>query len=202
MTASTYHGIDGVLCLAGGAGSRLGVPKAWLDWNGEPLLRRVVRRLAPLSNEVVVVARRGQSLPDGQFARVNDTMANGPLAGLAAGLGTFAAHDRDLRVAVVACDYPFASGAVLKSLAARYPHADIALPVRGERTHPLHAVWKAHLSSLCYDLLEAGERRVHAALDACDAQIVDDFADLTIDLDRALQNVNDPESLRQARGEP
>ena len=106
--------IDAVLVLAGGEGRRLGGPKAWLDWSGEPLLGRVVRRLSPLSDRVVVAARSGQRLPDGPWERVDDAIADaGPLAGVAAGLTALSGPGAALRAAVCACDADFQCRCVL-----------------------------------------------------------------------------------------
>ncbi|HHX65375.1 MAG TPA: NTP transferase domain-containing protein, partial [Chloroflexi bacterium] len=49
--------------LAGGKGRRLGRHKADVLLAGEPLLAHTLRRLDGLSDDVMVVARRGQRLP-------------------------------------------------------------------------------------------------------------------------------------------
>ncbi len=46
--------------LAGGKSSRMGRPKALLPFDGEPLIRHLVRTLAPLFAEVVVVGGAGE----------------------------------------------------------------------------------------------------------------------------------------------
>ena len=53
----------GAIVLAGGRSERMGREKATLPFAGETLLAHVVRRVAPLVLEVVVVGRPGQALP-------------------------------------------------------------------------------------------------------------------------------------------
>lgn len=190
-----------VLLLAGGEGRRLGGPKAELDWDGEPLLVRVAGRLAALAPRIVVSARGGQDLPGGPWDRVDDALAGqGPLAGLAAGLTTIAQDSPDGRVAVAACDYPFADPALFEALAARAPDADVALPRHAEHIHPLHAVWRTAAGATCAAALAEGERRVRAALDRLDTHEFE-ARDLTAAADpgRALLNLNDPADLARAR---
>ena len=189
-----------VLVLAGGEGRRLGGPKAWIPWDGRPLLVAVVERLASLAPDSVwVAARAGQELPAGPFRRADDAIDDGgPLAGLAAGLGAIALAAPDARVAVAACDYPFADPALFLFLARKHPGADLVLPRSGGHLHPLHGIWRAKLAERCLDALSAGERRVRAVVDQ-GAVIVDERELEKIDARRALLNVNDLEDLDRAR---
>src|SRR5688500_8482005 len=78
------------IVLAGGRSSRMGRPKAWLDWHGTPLLRRVCGLVARgVSGPVVVVRAPGQELPPlpaGMRAVEDAREGRGPLQGLLAGL--------------------------------------------------------------------------------------------------------------------
>ena len=81
------------IVLAGGRSSRMGAPKASLEWHGSTLLRRVTgivaRSVAP--GPVVVVAAAGQdlpALPDGIEVVADAREGRGPLQGLAARLAT------------------------------------------------------------------------------------------------------------------
>lgn len=195
--------ITAIVVLAGGESRRLGRPKAWIDWGGEPLLARIVRRLGPLApGEVVVAARAGQSLPPTDARRVDDRREGaGPLAGLAAALAEVA--DRrgpDAAVAVSACDHPFADPALFRALSHRMGTAAVAVPRLEGRLHVLQAVWRARLGEACERALERGERRVRSVVDGVSSAIVDpDSMPPEIDLRRALLNVNDSDDLARAR---
>src|ERR1044071_7366702 len=79
----------GGVVLCGGRSSRMGSPKAWLDFGGETLLARVVRSVRRACAPVIVVAAPGQDVPplppDVAIAR-DPLEGRGPLQGIAAGL--------------------------------------------------------------------------------------------------------------------
>src|ERR1700731_334019 len=89
-----YHaGMEGSagIVLAGGRSSRMGTPKAALEWHGSTLLHRTVSIVArATSGPVVVVRAPGQELPPlpPDIEVITDPReGKGPLQGLAAGLG-------------------------------------------------------------------------------------------------------------------
>lgn len=194
--------IAGVLILAGGRGQRLGMPKAWLEWDGNPLLLRILDRLTPLAPEPpIVVAQPGQALPRGDYRRMDDQIADsGPLAGLAAGLSEYADKKTDARIAVVGCDYPFVDPGVFEALAKLAPEAKVVLPRRGSRTHPLHAIWSAELWVECDRAVATGQLAVHALVKNLPHRVIDAAEiDSLTDPDRVLLNLNDRDDLRRAQ---
>jgi molybdopterin-guanine dinucleotide biosynthesis protein A len=80
--------------LAGGRSERMGTPKAWLDWHGQPLLARVVAVVArAVAGPVVVVGAVGQTLPPlpADVVVACDARAHvGPLQGIGSGLAALA----------------------------------------------------------------------------------------------------------------
>src|SRR5271169_1709483 len=82
-------GYAGVV-LAGGRSSRMGTPKAALEWHGSSLLRRTVGIVARATGGPVVVVRaNGQdlpALPDGTIVVDDPREGKGPVQGIAAGL--------------------------------------------------------------------------------------------------------------------
>ncbi|MGB8961439.1 MAG: molybdenum cofactor guanylyltransferase, partial [Pseudonocardiaceae bacterium] len=102
------HGTAGVV-LAGGRSSRMGAPKAELEWHGSTLLRRTVGVLArSVEGPLLVVRAAGQSLPEmpAQVEVVDDPEEGlGPLQGIAAGLGALAG--RAQAAFVCSTDLPF-----------------------------------------------------------------------------------------------
>jgi len=191
--------LDALLVLAGGEGRRLDAPKAWIGFAGRPLLLHVLHRLASIATtRPIVVARPGQPLPSGAYRRVDDTEPGaGPLAGLAAGL---AAVERPAsRVAVSACDYPFADPTLFHALHAADPEADVVVPRAAGHLHPLQAVWRSDAGPVCAALLAEGERRVRFALARLTTRVVEARDLQGVDPDRALLNVNVPAELDRAR---
>src|SRR5258708_7243642 len=136
--------VTGVV-LAGGASGRMGRSKAALELRGEPLLRRVVRRLRlALPNVLVVGPPDLATLVPDATVLPDLTLGTGPLGGLHTALRAVTTP----WVFVVACDMPFVAPALVRALARLATvHADAAA-VALRTTHgvePLHAVYQRSL---------------------------------------------------------
>ena len=133
--------VTGVV-LAGGASARMGRSKAALELRGEPLLRRVVRRLRlALPNVLVVGPPDLATLVPDTTVLPDLTLGTGPLGGLHTALRAVTTP----WVFVVACDMPFVAPALVRAMARLATvHADSdAVALR--TTHgvePLHAVYQ------------------------------------------------------------
>lgn len=142
MSAAPLPGL-GAVVLCGGQSSRMGSPKAWLDFEGEPLLARVVRRIAEAVDPIVVVAAPGQvipALPDRVLVVRDPVSGRGPLQGIAAGLD--ALMGRASAAFVSSTDVPFIHSALVRRLhALRGESFDIAVPRAKGHYHPLSAVY-------------------------------------------------------------
>jgi molybdopterin-guanine dinucleotide biosynthesis protein A len=131
------------IVLCGGQSSRMGSPKAWLEFDGEPLLARVVRRIAEAAREIVVVAAPGQEIPflPAEVLVVRDPVSGrGPLQGIAAGLD--ALQGRATMAFVSSTDVPFIHPELIRRLRAlRGDSFDIAVPRAKGHYHPLSAIY-------------------------------------------------------------
>jgi molybdopterin-guanine dinucleotide biosynthesis protein A len=82
--------VDAAVILAGGASSRMGRDKAWLEFGGRALLVHVVSIVAERCRPIVVAARAGQMLPPLEHRaveRIDDAISDGgPLVGIVGGL--------------------------------------------------------------------------------------------------------------------
>lgn len=201
------------IVLAGGRSTRMGRPKAELEWHGSTLLRRAVGIVArAVDGPVVVVRARGQQLPalPPPIEVVEDQReGRGPLQGIAGGLA--ALGERAEIVFVAGVDTPLLHPAlvahVLRSLR---PADDVALPRAGGFQHPLAGAYRAaSVAPLLHDVL-AGERLgTGALLDRCRVRELDEAALLAdpavAALDPALDslaNLNTPEEYEAARARP
>jgi len=150
------------IVLVGGGSTRMGRPKAWLDFDGMPLLARVVERVRPAVDEIVLVAAPGQALPPvgDAVTVVHDTHpGEGPLPALALGLGTIAAP----WALAVGCDGPLLRLAVVRHLAAlRHGGYDAIVPVWNDRPQPLVALYRRALRPTLDAMVAEGERRLQA----------------------------------------
>ena len=115
MTPTAGTGAAIVLC--GGRSRRMGRDKAALPFGDETMLERMVRIVASVTDEVVIVAREGQRVP-GDFAGtrcrpkiVRDPAEGlGPLAGIAEGLAAVSSE----RAFLCSCDLPLLEPAVIR----------------------------------------------------------------------------------------
>jgi molybdopterin-guanine dinucleotide biosynthesis protein A len=181
----------GAVILAGGQSSRMGSPKAWLQWRGKPLLTHITEVVASVCNHpVVVVGAAGQRLPPlpPTAIRIDDPPEfdhAGPLVGLFTGLGVLAAHHTDVAF-LGACDNLFLTADYLRLLFATLreePSLTGILPVdapaSGESTdrhfpHPLAgAVRVAPAHAAAREVLAKGGSRPLFVFDRIGARWLD-----------------------------
>jgi molybdopterin-guanine dinucleotide biosynthesis protein A len=205
---STFAGI----VLAGGRSSRMGTPKAALEWHGSTLLRRtagIVSRAA--GGPVVVVRAQGQALPalPAQVEVIDDPREGmGPIQGLAAGLAATAG--RAEIAFVCSTDMPFLHPAfVRRVLRAAAEGADVGLPIARGYPQPLAAAYRTTLAPVAERLVKEGRLRPAFLFDECVVTRLDEaalradpvLAALDPDLDSVV-NINEPADYEAARSRP
>jgi molybdopterin-guanine dinucleotide biosynthesis protein A len=126
---------------AGGGSTRMGEDKALKPFLGRPLIQRVIDRLSPIADEVIVTTNRPGDYLFLGLRLVTDLK---PGRGALGGLYTALASANHPVVGVVACDMPFASARLLET-AARIlvqEEADVVIAKTSEGYEPLHAVYR------------------------------------------------------------
>ncbi len=140
-----------VAVQAGGESRRMGRDKALLPFLGRPLIARVIDRLRPIADELLVTTNR----PDAyRFLDVRLVPDLRPGRGALGGLYTALSAARHPFVAVVACDMPFVSAALIERARTLLVQsdADVVVPSSGEHLEPLHAVYRR---ATCLPAVEA-----------------------------------------------
>ncbi len=130
-----------VAVQAGGQSTRMGGDKALRPFLGRPLIQRVIDRLAPIADELIITTNRPEDYAFLGLPLFPDLIAG---RGALGGLYTALASARHPAVAVVACDMPFASPGLFEA-AARIliqERADVAIAESPEGFEPLHAVYR------------------------------------------------------------
>src|SRR6185437_13909438 len=190
------------IVLAGGRSSRMGTPKAALEWHGSTLLRRTVGILARVSDGPVVVVRAsGQDLPElpeGTLVADDPREGKGPVQGIAAGLAALSGR---AEVAFISStDMPFLHPAFIRRVlgAVEESHrTDVALPVARGYRQPLAAAYRVTLAEAAERLVKQDRLRPAFLFAECQVETLDDatlkrdpvLAALDPDLDSVL-NVN------------
>lgn len=200
------------IVLAGGRSSRMGAPKAMLDWHGSALLRRVSGIVArAVDGPVIVVKAPGQELPalPTTVEVVHDAReGRGPLQGLAAGL--LAIGDRAQVAYASSTDVPLLHPAFVKRVVSACGDGmDAALPeIEGHRQF-LSGAYRVGLLSIVEELIATDHLRLGRLAERCRVRSLDAAA-LLADPDVArgdpelasARNVNEPADYERALALP
>lgn len=140
-----------IVIQAGGQSSRMGEDKALKLFLGKPLIQRVVERVSPIADELIVTTNRPTD-----YAFLNQRLVPDlkPGRGALGGLYTAIASASHPFVAVVACDMPFASTRLIESAHRLLvkEEADVLIAQTGEGYEPFHAVYRRET---CLPAIEA-----------------------------------------------
>ncbi len=140
------------VCIqAGGQSSRMGEDKALKNFLGRPLIQRVIERLSPIADELIVTTNRPE---DYSFLSLRLFPDLKPDRGALGGLYTAIACASSPVVAVVACDMPFASATLIEAANRLLleEEADVVIPKSEEGYEPIHAVYRRET---CLPAIEA-----------------------------------------------
>ena len=192
----------GAVVLAGGRSSRMGQPKALLDWQGLTAVEHAVAvvRDGVEGGPVCVVRAPGQELPPLAAIVIDDAVAHaGPLAALHAGLVALGGHVE----VVFACgvDTPLLAPAFIRAvLGALREGDDAVVPVIGARAQPLLAAYRVTLAPVIETLLDRGAFGLRDIPGACavralaEQELLDDAGLAAVDPElRSALNANTPE---------
>lgn len=158
-----------VVIQAGGESRRMGRSKATVPFAGRPLICRLVERLSPVADDLIITTNEPDNLvflhsefPDLRIQLVSDSFE---YRGALPGLYTALQAARNPYVAVVACDMVFASASlvVAESLAMNETGADVVVPVNKHGYEPFHAMYR-RLACLpaVRRALDRGEKRAQS----------------------------------------
>jgi molybdopterin-guanine dinucleotide biosynthesis protein A len=130
-----------VVIQAGGMSARMGEDKALKPFLGRLLIQRVIDRVTPIADELIVTTNRPAEYEFLNLRLVPDLK---PGRGALGGLYTAIASAASPLVAVVACDMPFASQmffeGALKLMVEE--EADVVIAKTDEGYEPLHALYR------------------------------------------------------------
>lgn len=199
---------------AGGKSSRMGTDKAWLEIAEKPLIEHGLSALRPVAERLAIVISEATPAPDRYATLAAKWQADllldrhdylGPLGGIQTALslpreGPLAAE----AAAILACDLPFITPALLSRLAEihRAGDYDLTLPEDAEgRTQPLAGIYSFRCLPAVERLLAEKKLRVDHLYPLVRTRSVryDEYRSLfssEADAERCLTNLNSWEDLR------
>jgi molybdopterin-guanine dinucleotide biosynthesis protein A len=215
--------------VAGGRSTRMGTPKAALEWHSSTLLRRVTGIVArAVDGPVIVVRAPGQRLPaldPRVLVREDPEEGRGPMVGLAVGLA--AAAEYAPVAFVCSTDLPFLHSAFVTAVLRGFDPAptaspdsappdsvptvspDVVLPKVGGHRQPMAAGYRTDLAARVEKLIDAQRMRPAHLFEEVPVRQLDEAslladarlagADPTLE---SVFNVNTPDDYRAARARP
>jgi len=188
-----------VVIQAGGESRRMGQDKGLAPFLGKTLVERVIARLLPAADELIITTNNPLEYKFLGFKLYSDLLQN---TGALGGLYTALHAAENPLVAVAACDMPFASSKLI--LTARdllvKSELDVVIPRGPNGLEPFHAVYRG---STClphiFAALQAQKRRVDSWFQSVRLHEMPWEEVLQIDPSGSLfLNANTPEELATA----
>lgn len=195
-----------VAIQAGGESRRMGQSKAMVPFAGRPLIERIVERVLPVADEIIVTTNEPDRLrflqdeyPWATIRLVEDEFdQRGALLGLHT---AFKAASHPF-VAVVACDMVNVSSKLiaLEFEKVTRSSADVCIPRNSHGREPFHALYRRESClHATVDCLADGQKRAQSILD--NLSVIELSRNEVLDVDPrggCFVNVNTPEELAKA----
>lgn len=193
-----------VVIQAGGESRRMGQSKALVKFAGRPLICRMVERLSPVADELVITTNEADRLafladeyPELSIRLIPDLHE---FRGALPGLHTALEAATNPFVAVIACDMLFASPrlVVAEALAMKESGADAVVPVNKHGFEPFHALYRrSGCLPAVTEVLASGDKRAQSFFDRVNVREFTQAEVLVAEpMGGCFINANTPEDLR------
>ncbi len=196
-----------VVIQAGGESRRMGRSKATVPFAGRPLIMRLVDRLSPVADELIITTNEQENLqflydeyPNLNLKLVPDAFK---FRGALPGLYTAMQASQNPYVAVVACDMIFASASlvVAQSITMSRTGADVVVPVNNHGFEPFHALYRRETCvPAIRRKLDEGDKRAQSLLSDPKLNVFEFSQDRVLEAEPrggCFINANTPEELKR-----
>jgi molybdopterin-guanine dinucleotide biosynthesis protein A len=154
---------------AGGRSSRMGKDKAWLEIDGRSMIEHVIGELLRVTPLVSVIANS----PDYNRLRLPVLSDVNPGIGPLEAIRTALTNSRADWIVLVACDLPFVTAELLKTLLDCASGHQAVVPMNAEeKIEPLCAVYSIEALEPVTALITSGERKVSRLFDRLRTRMV------------------------------
>ncbi len=189
-----------VAIMAGGQSSRMGTDKSFVLFNGRPMIEVVVKAVAGLGAETLLITNK----PD-EYAQLNLPMVgdvypdHGSLGGIFTAVHA-AAYPHTL---VVACDMPWLNRPLLEYIVSLRETADVVVPRWDKFPEPLHAVYSKACLEPIKEKLDAQMYKITVFYGRVSLRFVSREEIEQFDPEgKSFVNVNTPEELAEREDTP
>ncbi len=188
-----------IVIQAGGLSTRMGEDKALKQFLGKPLIERVIERLNPIADELLITTNQPQNYSFLNKRLIPDLQPDrGPLGGLFTAISS-ASHPY---VGVVACDMPFASQKFFETATnlMTEKEAQVVIAKSDEGYEPFHALYRKEIClPVIKSAIDNNQWRVVSWLSQVKLYEINQDEMKTIDpTGLCFWNVNTPEEFAQA----
>ena len=206
------------IILAGGKSRRMGIDKAFLEFDGKLLIERVIERVRCVCDEAVIVSNDLDAYARFGVPVIGDVYPNkGSLGGIFSGLLSI----KESHALAVACDMPFLNAELLRHLISLADQADVVVPrakdlssnvhrgradagtlrlAKDADLHPTHAIYSKSCIEPMRARLLADDLRIIGFYDHVRVLVVEpDEIDRFDPKHLSLFNANTPEDIAFAR---
>ncbi|MCA9971231.1 MAG: molybdenum cofactor guanylyltransferase [Anaerolineales bacterium] len=179
--------------MAGGKSSRMGQDKSFVPFEGQPMIERVLQRVAGLAAEQILITNNPDAYAHLGLPMFGDVYVDhGPLGGIHTAV-RHAAHPHCL---VVACDMPWLNPALLAYMLSLRHAADVVVPRWDRYPEPLHAVYGKGCLPAIEAKLQAQQLKITGFFGQVAVRFVERAEIERFDVDgRSFTNVNTPGEL-------
>lgn len=189
------RGVTGVI-LAGGKSSRFGSNKAFAEFNGAPLIERVVNRLGSIFEHLIIITNSPREFSYLNLPIYEDPIKGlGPIGGIYAGLEAMG----DETGFFVACDMPFINEKLIRHIVAIKNDFDAVVPKIDWKIEPLHALYTKSCLPAIINLIESGSYQTIKSFNSFRVRYVTETEIKEFDPElQSFMNVNRPDELFDA----
>lgn len=184
--------------IAGGKSSRMGTNKAFITFDGQTLIERIIERTQDLGQQTTMLIT---NTPD-EYTHLNVPMFADviPDSGSLGGIYSALYHSKTTHTIVIACDMPFVSADVLRLMQTHADNADVVVPTVEGYPQGLHAIYSKNCLEPIRAKIESKRLKVIGFYEQVRVTYLDETALETVNSDGlAFMNVNTPEELEIAR---
>jgi molybdenum cofactor guanylyltransferase len=189
------------IILAGGKSSRMGRPKADLQFDGITMLDCVVAEMIRVFQDLVVALAEDRRYAWQDFFFVQSIVDRARYRGPVAALEQALRKIRFDRAFVCSCDVPFVSGDLARKLCDMLGDHEAVIPQVDGQLQPLHAVYRKSCSKILKTMREQKQDRLQDIVNFAKVRIVPEDEIRALDPDPRLLsffNVNTPEDYQRA----